>query len=407
MQQKQITIQEAQRLLEHMIVTNKQLQENNDTPVAISFMGPQGIGKTAIVQQVAEKLGMGFTKLSLHELEEVGDLVGYPIKEYQIVNKETGKTTWISEAMLDSVNADKWKKTSKPPHMAYAKPAWVPEKHENGNILLLDDYARSSQMLIQATMELINTGRYVSWSLPKGTTIVLTANPDNGEFNVQTLDAAQKDRFVEFNMKYDIKAWARWAEAKGIDSRAINFALAYSHELFEKNDNGVQIATPRGYVTFCKCISGLKDWKKSLDMIILISQGCFNDKDGAVGGIFGTFIANGYDKLITPADLFNQAWETVKPKLKKALYGDDPDNTLPNHAVASMMTTRIVNWIDVYFDTPGYVSAPINDRLKEIFDSHLFPEDNTYHIIKTIVSTHAKQCSKLLQCPEIIEKITL
>jgi uncharacterized protein YqgQ len=72
-----------------------------------------------------------------------------------------------------------------------------------------------------------------------------------------------------------------------------------------------------------------------------------------------------------------------------------------------MMTTRIINWIDVYFDKPGYVSATINDRLKEIFDSHLMPEDDIFHIIKSIVSKHAKQCAKLLADPNIISKVTL
>lgn len=404
--QKPLNIEEIARLLNHVIDTNKELQENGKTPVAFSISGPQGIGKTDIVKQVAEKRNMGFVKLSLHELEEVGDLVGYPMKEFRIISKATGKESWVAYSLLDKVNTEKFNITSKS-RMSYAKPAWVPEYNENGTILLLDDYARSSQMLVQATMELINTGKYVSWELPKGTTIVLTANPDNGEFNVQTLDPAQKNRFVEYPMDYDINSWAKWAEANDIDSRAINFALNYSHELFDKNESGAQIATPRGYVTFCKVISSIKDWKRNLDLIVLISHGCFNDKDNAVGGIFGTFIANGYDKLVTPREVFSQTWETVHPKLRKALYGDDPDNNLPNHAVASMMTTRIINWIDVYFNKPGYVSATINDRLKEIFDSHLIPEDDIFHIIKSIVSKHAKQCAKLLSDPNIISKVTL
>lgn len=400
-----ISIEQASKLLEHVIVTNRQLQDENDTPVAISFSGSQGIGKTAIVQQVAEKHNMGFVKLSLHELEEVGDLVGYPLKEFRIVNKETGKTSWVADSLLDKVNTQKFNITSKS-RMSYAKPAWVPEFNENGTILLLDDYARSSSMLIQATMELINTGRYVSWSLPKYTTIVLTANPDNGEFNVQTMDAAQKDRYVEFNLEFNINAWAKWAEAHNVDSRAINFALNYNNELFNR-ENGVQIATPRGYVTFCKVISGIKDWKQNLDMIMLVSGGCFNDKDNAVGRIFGQFVANGYDKLISPKDVFMQTWDTVRPKLQKALYGDDKELRDVNQAVASMMSTRIVNWIGVYFSMQGYQSAVINDRLLDIFDSHLFPEDLLFFIIKEVVAQYPKQCAKLLQNPNIASRVIL
>lgn len=397
-----INIREAEDLLNFYIDNNRMLQDSGQTPVSISFVGTHGIGKTELVSQVAQKRNMNFVKLSLHELEEVGDLVGYPMKEFQIINKQTKNATWVAEVMLDSVNKDRWNITPKS-RMTYAKPAWVPEFNENGTILLLDDYARSSQMLVQATMELINTGKYVSWSLPKYTTIVLTANPDNGEFNVQSLDPAQKTRFVEFELEFNIDDWARWAESAGIDSRAINFALSYSTELFKPNNN-VTIATPRGYVTFCKSISSIKDWGSDLKRILLISKGCFNDKDNAIGRIFTMFINNGYDKLINPKDIFEKSWPVVHQKLLDTIWKNG-DNY--QASVASLLSTRIVNWVDAYFDKPGYVSATINDRLKELFDNHIFSEDLTFFIIKSVVSKHAKQCAKLVSDPEIISKITL
>lgn len=401
-----ISIENAENLLNRMIDTNKQLQDNGLTPVAVGFIGAAGIGKTAIVEQVAKKRNMGFVKLSLHELEEVGDLVGYPVKEFRIVSKSTGKESWVADSLLDKVNTEKFNITSKS-RMSYAKPAWVPEYNENGTILLLDDYARSSNMLIQATMELINTGRYVSWELPKYTTIVLTANPDDGSYNVQSLDAAQKTRYAEFELDFKIEPWIRWAESAGIDSRAINFAMSYNTELFNEN-NGVTIANPRSYVTFCKAISGVKDWKEDLEFLMLVSKGCFNDQDNAVGRIFTVFINNGYDKLITPKDIFTKDWDTVAyPKLREALYGKGNDFSNYNPAIASMLSTRIVNYVDVYFEKPKYVSATVNDVLIKLFKSKLFSEDLGFYIIKSIVAKHAKQCAKLLADPEITSKVIL
>jgi len=399
---KSINPNQAKRLLNHFIDTNRELQDAGQSPVSIGFTGQHGIGKTDIVEQVAKERNMGFVKLSLHELEEVGDLVGYPVKEYRIINKETNKGVWVAADMLESVNDTKWKKTPKS-RMAYAKPAWVPEFNENGTILLLDDYARSSQMLVQATMELIKEGKYVSWSLPKYTTVVLTANPDNGEFNVCSLDSAQKTRFADYNLEFDIDSWAKWAESAHMDSRAINFALNYTQDLFYEK-NGVTIACPRSYVTFCKAISSIKDWNKELPLITLISKGCFDDKDNAVGAIFATFVKMGYDKLISPKEVFTQGWDTVYAKIKKAIYGDG-DNF--NAAVASMMSIRLVNWLDVYFNSKGYESKPIVDRLTELFQSHLFKEDIMFHILKTSISNHPQQLAKLMQNPEITQKIVL
>lgn len=45
---------------------------------------------------------------------------------------------------------------------------------------------------MQASMEIINTASYISWNLPKYTSIVLTSNPDDGQFSVTSLDNAQK-----------------------------------------------------------------------------------------------------------------------------------------------------------------------------------------------------------------------
>ena len=396
-----ISITEAEDLLNMTIDNNKFLQDSGQSPIAISFTGMHGIGKTALVEQVANKRGMTITKLSLHELEEVGDLIGYPVKEYKVVERKSGKSGWVAADVLNRVDRDRFNITNES-RMGYAKPAWVPEYNENGCILLLDDYARSSSMLIQATMELINTGKYVSWSLPKYTTICLTANPDSGEFNIQSLDPAQKTRFMNYELEFNIDDWARWAESAELDSRCINFAMQFSHELFVPQNN-VTIACPRSYVTFCKAISGIGDWKNNLKRVLLISKGCFEDQDNAVGRIFSVFINNEYDKLISPKDIFEKSWDYVSRKLSEAINKDGDYRA----SVASMMATRIVNWVDAYFDKPGYVSAPVISRIEEMFEHRTFPEDLLFYIVKSVVSRHKKQAIKLLQNPEICNRISI
>lgn len=41
-------------------------------------------------------------------------------------------------------------------------------------------------------MELVDRQTYISWSLPKDWHIMLTANPDNGDYMVNSIDTAQK-----------------------------------------------------------------------------------------------------------------------------------------------------------------------------------------------------------------------
>ena len=68
-------------------------------------------------------------------------------------------------------------------------------------------------------MSLIDRQSYVSWKLPKGWTIILSTNPDDGNYQVTSLDVAQATRFSTINLKFDIECWMRYAEELGVDTR--------------------------------------------------------------------------------------------------------------------------------------------------------------------------------------------
>ena len=405
----EMTISEFTDVFNYLLDNNKQLQEKGLTPIAIGLEGAAGIGKTSLIQQVAEKRGMTLCKLNLAQLEEVGDLVGFPQKEVLLQWKTKDgqtKTKWWPESLLKQVPQNVT--VTNHTRMGYATPAWLPrEENPNGCILALDDYTRASQLFMQATMELINEGKYISWSLPKNTTICLTTNPDDGEFSVQSLDSAQKTRFVNFNLKLNVNDWASWAEFNQIDSRAINFCLLYGEEIFRKHNN-VQTINPRAYTTFCKAISGIKDWNNdsSLGLILNLAKGCFlNDSDNVVGTLFTTFIAQKLDRLVQPSDMLMQKWETVEPKIHDCVY--DGEQFKPE--IASILAIRLLNYIMFYFSQKGVKESIVQDRILEFIDNprKLFSDDLLFHIIKTIIAKFPAKTTKLLLNAKIRNKITI
>ena len=403
----EMTISEFTGMFNYLLDNNKKLQEAGQTPIAIGIEGEAGIGKTSLIQQVANKRGMTLCKLNLSQLEEVGDLVGFPMKEILIQgqNKEGKKVTrWWPESLIHKLPQNV--QVTGTTRMSYAPPSWLPkEENPNGCILLLDDYTRSNQLFMQATMELINEGKYISWSLPKNTTICLSTNPDDGQFAVQSLDAAQKTRFINFNLKLSINDWASWAEFNQIDSRAINFCLLYGEEIFKKH-NGVQTINPRAYTTFCKAISGIKDWNEanSLALILNISKGCFlNDKNNVVGTLFTTFIAQKLDKLVKPEDMLKQNWETVEPKIHDCVYEGERMKT----EIASILAIRLLNYILFYFSQNGAKQDVVQDRLLDFIENprKLFSDDLLFHIIKTVIGKYPSKTTKLLINSKIRSKV--
>ena len=406
----EMTLNEFKEVFSYLLDNNKHLEDSNLRPIAVGVEGEAGIGKTTLIEDIAKERGMTLCKVNLAQLEEIGDLVGMPMKECEVAWIENGQVKdkrWMPESQTK--NLDLRLKLTGRVRMSYAPPAWLPvDENPNGTIVFLDDYTRANSMFMQATMEIINTASYISWKLPKYTSIVLSSNPDDGQFSVTSLDNAQKTRFINFNLKLNIEDWAKWAEEAEIDGRAINFELLYGDEIFKKHNN-VQTVNPRSYTTFCKAISGLKDWNKpeTLALILQISKGCFlNDKDNIIGNLFTTFIANKLDRLIQPKDMIELKWDTLEPKMKNCVY----DNGQFRPEIASVLTIRFMNYVLHLFGTKGGIKESIvYDRILEIVenDEMLFSEDLIFHLVKSLVTKYPGRTGKLLMNAKIRNKIVL
>ena len=168
-----VKMDQVKNLVNFTIDRNVELENEGKMPIAISLEATAGIGKTSILENIAKDRGMNFVKLSLHEMEEAGDLIGFPMTEYEVQTLQRYKegeefkvrvlpnTVWVNAKQLDEGPGTnmKYKQTGKT-RMGYAKPAWVPEYNEKGTMVVLDDYVRANPQILQACMELILTQRY-------------------------------------------------------------------------------------------------------------------------------------------------------------------------------------------------------------------------------------------------------
>jgi hypothetical protein len=379
---------ELRDVIIHFIENNKYLQEKNDKPVALGIEGDAGLGKTSLVRQVANELNLNFVKLNLSQLEDIGDLVGFPVRQFEL--EKEGKKEWIDEQMVESHLNSGYKSTGKN-RTTNCPPDWLAGQTEGG-ILLLDDYSRANSRFMQATMELINEQTYGTWSLPKGWTIILTTNPDNGEYHVTALDDAQKTRFIEVEMKFDKDCWAEWAENTGLDGRAINFVLKHPELLTDSKKKSATV-NPRSMTTFFKSVSKFDDFSKHLDYVHMLGEGSVGPE---VTNLFTMFINNKLDKLISPEDILTKDEAYVKGQLKAAI-GEDENY---RSDIAAILSTRLTNF-SVYFAREGKVDAKVLDRLKMIIKEDIFTKDLTYVMVRDIFKNEKAKFQKLLVDQEI------
>jgi hypothetical protein len=391
--------------LNHIIDNNRYIQGQGKTPVSTEVIGDSGLGKTSIVLQVAEEHNLNFVKLNLAQIEEVGDLVGYPVRQFQMSKGETQPTTklvkdpntgkvtkvtslsgtaqaeWIDENAVDQYAKQGYTFTGQK-RMSYCPPEWIADK-KGGGILILDDWNRADIRFIQAVMELVDRQEYISWKLPKDWHILLTANPDNGDYLVNTIDTAQRTRFVSVILKWNHERWAEWAERAGIDGRCINFVLMHP-EIVNARVN------PRSLTTFFNCISSYKDFNSHLPMIQMIGEGSVGPEAST---LFTTFIGNNLDKMITPKEIMlSQDEKKIKDDLAKLFEIKDSYRA----DIASIMSLRIVNYCLTYAEK-NPISEDFLKRLGMLIkNDDLFTDDLKFILVKRIIGGNKTKFQKLM-----------
>ena len=361
-----LNIDEAKSFLSHIVTNNRYLQENNKLPVAVEVIGDSGIGKTSMVLQVAKELNLNLVKLNLAQIEELGDLVGFPIRQFEVCQED--KCLWIDEHAVEEYTKLGYKFTGQN-RMSYCPPEWIAGK-TSGGFLLLDDWNRADFRFIQAVMELIDRQQYISWKLPKDWHIILTSNPDNGDYIVNSIDNAQKTRFISVNLKFDIDCWSEWAENCQIDNRCINFLLKHP-ELVTTNINS------RSITTFFNSISSIDSFETSLPLIQMIGE-------GSVGSEFTTlftmFINNKLDKIISPKTILTHESDEYILNTLKGIIGKDSKYRAD---LASIISTRIVNY-SLFHAKENKIEKSFIDRLALLINEELFTMDLKYSTVKSI-----------------------
>ena len=321
-------------------------------------------------------------------------MVGFPIKEFQIsktVNGES-KTKWVTEMEAERAIKDPTVKLTGVKRTTYCPPEWIADK-KGGGILLLDDYTRGSQIMMQACMDLIYTQEYYSWKLPEDWTIILTTNPDNGDYQVTSMDDAQKTRFISCKLKFDVDCWAKWAEEADLDNRCINFVLKHSELIGNKTN-------PRSMTTFFNSIAGFENFADHLPIVQMIGEGSIGPEATT---LFTTFIHNKLDQLPHPSEILDNkiTSDTSVSRLIDVI--GEGNNYRAD--IASILTTRIVNY-SVNFSKTNKIDDKFIEKIEKITTSSALTVDLKYMFIRNLMKDAKRKFQQLLMNEEILDLTT-
>jgi MoxR-like ATPase len=392
---------ETYSVLKQVIAANDTIMAEGGIPVALSLVGTPGLGKTTICRELAKDLGRGFYKLNLAQLTEPSELVGYYSKEYQVVKGDDVR--WVTENMLPR-SSEAGFKYANLSRTSPCPPDWVVNLKDN-SLLLLDDYSRGNSLFSQAVMELINEQTMIGWDLKsKKVQIILTENPDDGEYNVSSMDKAQNDRMMKIHMVWDAQDWAERAEKIGLDERLINFVLWAPELLEQKKDQGISASgnvTPRMMDKFFSLVSTIDDFDKHLDKISLfgnISVG------SSITGQLTNFINKRLDKLPSVEKLLKvYDVATAKAQLTAACGDSEEDSINWKGATAAILCTRMFNY------ARHHGKGMSKDNIKQYLELILHPSfsvDQKFLMVKQTMSAGNNFAQILAGDPRMIKYLT-
>lgn len=175
--------------------------------------GPTGIGKSAIVKEIAHDLGVSFLDLNL-TLLDASDLKGTPlVKEDEAI---------------------------------WAAPSSLPQKDRRGGILFLAEFNAASSSVQAAAYQLVLNRRIGAYELPDNWFIVASGNSHDGR---DEIPAALANHFIHFDMEYSVEDWRDWAFRQRVDESIIAFIGMHQEALFEFEPHSEEKAypTPRSW----------------------------------------------------------------------------------------------------------------------------------------------------------------
>jgi hypothetical protein len=336
---------QLKRFVQLNIELNAKAEKRNERRSVICIWGHPGIGKTDIIKQFRND-DYDVRHIPIAQFEEMGDINGMPEIE-------------------DGVTVTR-------------PPSWAPQEEKKG-ILLLDDFNRADLRILKGIMQLLQDYGMVTWQIPKGWTICLTANPEGGDHAVTSLDPAILSRMRHVSLTEDFRAWGRWAESNDVDKRGINFILRYP-ELLVTGER----TNPRTLTEFFRCLEVYpKVNEENMGEIEMLGSASI-DED--VVTTFVTFLTKGMlDLIIEPEEILDN-FKKQEDKLKK-LCKDNRQDILS--IISERVFIRITN--DKY--SPGN-SHPEN--LRAFLKVEEMPKDLRYSLTERIVKSKSSKASMML-----------
>ena len=197
----------------------------------IFLLGAPGLGKTAIMEQIAQELGIALVSYSMtHHTRQ--SALGLPFirhKEYEGMEYDVSEYT-MSEIISSIYDV-------------------MEESGIKEGILFLDEINCISETLAPSMLQFLQYKVFGRHKVPEGWVIVTAGNPPEYNKSVREFDVVTMDRLKVLEIEADYKIWKEYAVMKGLHNAVTNYLELKKDDFYhmEMTVNGRSYVTARGW----------------------------------------------------------------------------------------------------------------------------------------------------------------
>ena len=197
----------------------------------ILLMGPPGVGKTQIMEQIAQECDIALVAYTItHHTRQ--SAVGLPfIRERNYGGRTRSVTEYTMSEIIASVYAA-MERTGK----------------KNG-ILFIDEINCVSETLAPTMLQFLQCKTFGNQAVPAGWVIVAAGNPPEYNKSVRDFDIVTLDRVRRMDIEPDLPVWKDYARAAHIHSAILSYLELHPQNFYQINADvdGTQFVTARGW----------------------------------------------------------------------------------------------------------------------------------------------------------------
>lgn len=197
----------------------------------VLLMGPPGIGKTQIMEQVAAESGVGLVAYTItHHTRQ--SAIGLPFIEKRTYG---GEEFSVTEYTMSEILASVYR--------------LMERTGLTEGILFLDEINCVSETLAPMMLQFLQCKTFGNQHLPEGWLIVAAGNPPEYNKSVRDFDVVTLDRVKRIDVAEDFTVWKEYARRKGIHGAVISYLDIKKDNFYriETTVDGLQFATARGW----------------------------------------------------------------------------------------------------------------------------------------------------------------